>query len=204
MTKSSRPQSISDSVSVAGSQGTLDDLRARVASVPEAPTREPVDSRDEQAWSYCLRLLTSRARTRAELTERLARRGYPDDVSERIMDRLAIAGLVNDADFATQWVQSRHTYSGKGKRALAAELRTKGVSAENAAAALAQLDGEAERSRAAELVTKKLRSENLDDGGIKAARRLVAMLARRGYGQSMAYDVVKNALASEKDRRDVG
>lgn len=204
MTKSSRLQSISDSVSVAGSQGTLDDLRARVASVPEAPTREPVDSRDEQAWSYCLRLLTSRARTRAELTERLARRGYPDDVSERIMDRLATAGLVNDADFATQWVQSRHTYSGKGKRALAAELRTKGVSAENAAAALAQIDGEAERSRAAELVTKKLRSENLDDGGIKAARRLVAMLARRGYGQSMAYDVVKNALASEKDRRDVG
>ncbi|MBE5459654.1 recombination regulator RecX [Mycobacteroides abscessus] len=204
MTKSSRPQSISDSVSVAGSQGTLDDLRARVASVPEAPTREPVDSRDERAWSYCLRLLTSRARTRAELTERLARRGYPDDVSERIMDRLATAGLVNDADFATQWVQSRHTYSGKGKRALAAELRTKGVSAENAAAALAQIDGEAERSRAAELVTKKLRSENLDDGGIKAARRLVAMLARRGYGQSMAYDVVKNALASEKDRRDVG
>lgn len=204
MTKSSRPQSISDSVSVAGSQGTLDDLRARVASVPEAPTREPVDSRDEQAWSYCLRLLTSRARTRAELTERLARRGYPDDVSERIMDRLATAGLVNDADFATQWVQSRHTYSGKGKRALAAELCTKGVSAENAAAALAQIDGEAERSRAAELVTKKLRSENLDDGGIKAARRLVAMLARRGYGQSMAYDVVKNALASEKDRRDVG
>ncbi|RIS67192.1 recombination regulator RecX [Mycobacteroides abscessus] len=204
MTKSSRPQSISDSVSVAGSQGTLDELRARVASVPEAPTREPVDSRDEQAWSYCLRLLTSRARTRAELTERLARRGYPDDVSERIMDRLATAGLVNDADFATQWVQSRHTYSGKGKRALAAELRTKGVSAENAAAALAQIDGEAERSRAAELVTKKLRSENLDDGGIKAARRLVAMLARRGYGQSMAYDVVKNALASEKDRRDVG
>lgn len=204
MTKSSRPQSISDSASLPGSQGTLDDLRARIASVPEAPTRELVDSRDEQAWSYCLRLLTSRARTRAELTQRLARRGYPDDVSDRIMDRLTTAGLVDDEDFAAQWVQSRHTYSGKGKRALAAELRTKGVSAENAAAALAQIDGDAERSRAAELVAKKLRSENLDDGGIKAARRLVAMLARRGYGQSMAYDVVKNALASENDRRNVG
>lgn len=204
MTKSSRPQSISDSASLPGSQGTLDDLRARIASVPEAPTREPVDSRDEQAWSFCLRLLTSRARTRAELTQRLARRGYPDDVSDRIMDRLTTAGLVDDEDFAAQWVQSRHTYSGKGKRALAAELRTKGVSAENAAAALAQIDGDAERSRAAELVAKKLRSENLDDGGIKAARRLVAMLARRGYGQSMAYDVVKNALASENDRRNVG
>ncbi|ORB57867.1 recombination regulator RecX [Mycobacteroides saopaulense] len=204
MTKSSRPQSISNSISPPGSQGTLDDLRARIASVPEAPTCEPVDSRDEQAWSYCLRLLTSRARTRAELTERLVRRGYPDEVSGRVMDRLAAAGLINDADFATQWVRSRHTYSGKGKRALAAELRTKGVSAENAAAALAQIDADSERSRAEELVAKKLRTENLDDGGVRAARRLVAMLARRGYGQSLAYDVVKIALASEAERRNVG
>ncbi|MUM17252.1 recombinase RecX [Mycobacterium sp. CBMA 623] len=120
------------------------------------------------------------------------------------MDRLAAAGLINDADFATQWVQSRHTYAGKGKRALAAELRAKGVSAENAAAALAQIDGDAERTRAVQLVAKKLKSENLDDGGIRAARRLVAMLARRGYSQSMAYDIVKNALASENDRRNVG
>ncbi|MUM23916.1 recombination regulator RecX [Mycobacterium sp. CBMA271] len=199
MTKSSRPQSTSRD-----SAEALDELRVRVASVPEAPTREPVDSRDEQAWSYCLRLLTSRARTRAELTERLARRGYPDDVSDPVMDRLAAAGLINDADFATQWVQSRHTYAGKGKRALAAELRAKGVSAENAAAALAQIDGDAERTRAVQLVAKKLKSENLDDGGIRAARRLVAMLARRGYSQSMAYDIVKNALASENDRRNVG
>ncbi|ALR14211.1 recombinase RecX [Mycobacteroides saopaulense] len=120
------------------------------------------------------------------------------------MDRLAAAGLINDADFATQWVRSRHTYSGKGKRALAAELRTKGVSAENAAAALAQIDADSERSRAEELVAKKLRTENLDDGGGRAARRLVAMLARRGYGQSLAYDVVKIALASEAERRNVG
>ncbi|OHT88055.1 recombinase RecX [Mycobacteroides saopaulense] len=120
------------------------------------------------------------------------------------MDRLAAAGLINDADFATQWVRSRHTYSGKGKRALAAELRTKGVSAENAAAALAQIDADSERSRAEELVAKKLRTENLDDGGVRAARRLVAMLARRGYGQSLAYDVVKIALASEAERRNVG
>lgn len=199
MTKLSRPQSTSRD-----STESLEDLRARVASVPEAPARERVNSQDEQAWSYCLRLLTSRARTRAELVERLARRGYPDDVTDRVLARLAGAGLINDAEFAAQWVRSRHIYAGKGKRALAAELRTKGVSAENAEAALASIDGDSERSRAAELVVKKLRSENLDDGGLKASRRLVAMLARRGYNQSMAFDVVKNALASERERRDVG
>jgi regulatory protein len=198
MTKSSRPQSTSRAA------GALEDLRARVESVPEAPIRQPVDTRDEQAWSHCLRLLTSRARTRAELAEKLMRRGYADDVADRVLSRLTSAGLIDDADFAVQWVQSRHTYAGKGKRALAAELRAKGVSAENAAAALAHIDGDSERSRAAELVAKKLRSESLEDGGIKAARRLVAMLARRGYSQSMAYDVVKLALASEKEHRDVG
>lgn len=182
----------------------LDGLRAQIASVPEAPACEAECPQDEQAWSYCLRLLTSRARTRAELADRLARRGYPDDVSDRVIERLAAASLIDDADFATQWVQSRHRYSGRGKRALAAELRTKGVPEEFAAAALAQIDTDAERSRAGELATKKLRTENLDDGGVGAARRVAAMLSRRGYSQSVAYDVVKTAIASERDRRNVG
>ena len=38
---------------------------------------------------------------------------------------------------------------------------------------------------------------------VKVARRLVGMLARRGYGQSMAFDVVKVALAGERERRRV-
>ena len=32
-------------------------------------------------------------------------------------------------------------------------------------------------------------------------RRLVGMLARRGYRQSMAFDVVKVALANERERQ---
>jgi regulatory protein len=34
-------------------------------------------------------------------------------------------------------------------------------------------------------------------------RRLVGMLARRGYGQSMAVDVVTSELANERQRRRV-
>src|SRR5918996_6574758 len=84
-------------------------------------------AREEQARALCLRLLTARARTRAELAGQLAKRGYPDDVSARVLERLAQVGLVDDADFAEQWVRSRRANAGKGKRALAAELRTKGV-----------------------------------------------------------------------------
>ena len=95
------------------------------ASCPSPSTSEP--SRDEQARALCLRLLTARARTRAELAGQLTKRGYPDDVSTRVLDRLADVGLVDDVDFAEQWVHSRRVNAGKGKRALAAELHTKGV-----------------------------------------------------------------------------
>jgi regulatory protein len=162
-------------------------------------------SREEQARALCLRLLTARARTRAELSAQLTKRGYPDDVCTRVLDRLTDIGLVDDRDFAEQWVRSRRANAGKGKRALASELRTKGIADEMIAEALADVDADAERLRAEQLVADKLRRERLTDDtdDMKVARRLVGMLARRGYDQSMAFDVVKVALASERERRRV-
>jgi regulatory protein len=151
-----------------------------------------------------LRLLAARARSRAELIDKMAKRGYPDEVVETVLGRLVAVGLVDDEDFAAQWVRSRHTYSGKGKRALAAELRTKGVDAEVIAAALDGIDAGAERVRAEQLVDRKLRREMLADGDDpKVMRRLVGMLARRGYSQSMAVAVVTDALVAERERRRV-
>jgi regulatory protein len=169
----------------------------------EEQARDP-RAREEQARALCLRLLTARARTRAELEGQLAKRGYPDDVSTRVLDRLAQVGLLDDADFAEQWIRSRRVNAGKGKRALAAELRTKGVAADVITAALAGIDAGAERERAEQLVRNKLRRERLnDDDDGKVMRRLVGMLARRGYGQSMAVDVVSSELALERERRRV-
>ena len=151
----------------------------------------------------CLRLLTARARTRAELAGQLAKRGYPDDVSARVLDRMADVGLVDDADFAEQWVHSRRANTGKGKRALAAELHTKGVDNDVITSVLNDINPAAERDRAEELVRKKLRRENLSDDDLRLRRRLAAMLARRGFDQTMAYDVVSAELAAERERRRV-
>ncbi len=153
----------------------------------------------------CLRLLTARARTRAELAGQLAKRGYPDDVATQVLDRLADVGLVDDAGFAEQWVHSRRVNAGKGKRALAAELRTKGVDDDVITEVLAGLKPAAERGRAEKLVRARLRREPLgnDNDAVRASRRLVAMLARRGYDQTMAYDVVNTELAAERERRRV-
>ncbi|MEE6176321.1 recombination regulator RecX [Mycobacterium sp. 050134] len=164
-------------------------------------------SREEQARALCLRLLTARARTRAELSGQLAKRGYPDDVSASVLDRLAAVGLIDDSDFAEQWVQTRRA---KSRRALAAELHTKGVDKEVITAALAGLDAGAERDRAEQLVRSKLRRETLDGDGkedgkeeARVTRRLVAMLSRRGYSQNLACEVVLAELAAERERRRV-
>ena len=170
-----------------------------------APCPPPSTSerRDEQARALCLRLLTARARTRAELAGQLAKRGFPSDVSNRVLDRLGDVGLVDDAEFAEQWVQSRRAKAGKSKRTLAAELHTKGVDDEVINSVLAEIDAGAERERAEELVRARLRREVLGEDDTRLTRRLVGMLARRGYSQSLACEVVFAELAAERERRRV-
>ncbi|KIA60303.1 recombination regulator RecX [Nocardia vulneris] len=149
----------------------------------------------EQAKEACLRLLAVRARSRAELAQRLAAKGYTADVTDRALDRLTEVGLIDDAAFAEQWVHSRHTFSGKGKQALAQELRRKGVDPADAAPALDAITDDDEESRARDLVRRKLRTLPTTLDREKALRRLVGMLARRGYNQSTAFAVVKSELA---------
>jgi len=173
------------------------------ASCPPPSISEP--SREELARALCLRLLTARARTRAELAGQLAKRGYPDDLSARVLDRLAEVGLVDDAGFAEQWVHSRRANAGKGKRALAAELHTKGIDNDVITSVLGGMNPAAERGRAEQLVRARLRRENLgdDNAAARVSRRLAGMLARRGFDQTMAYDVVSAELAAERERRRV-
>jgi regulatory protein len=166
--------------------------RRRAAGPDPVP---PGGGTEEQAKEVCLRLLTERARSRAELAEKLAARGFAADIAERALNRLAEVGLVDDAAFAEQWVRSRHTFSGKGKAALTRELRRKGIAPADAESALAAITADDEHDRAADLVRRKLRTLPPDLGRDRAIGRLVGMLARRGYDQSTAYAVVRAELA---------
>ena len=100
--------------------------------------------------------------------------------------------------FAEMWVQSRHNYNGLGRRALAMELRRKGVADELVAEAVAAVDGEAEEEKARELVRKRLRTMSGVDETAKI-RRLVGALARKGYAEGLAYRVVRDELRAAGD-----
>nr|WP_131755739.1 regulatory protein RecX [Actinomadura fibrosa] len=135
-------------------------------------------------------------RTRAQLADALRRKGIPDEVAELVLSRFSDVGLIDDEAFAQAWVQSRHAGKGLAKRALAAELRRRGVADETVNDAVESLDPEQEEQTARALVDRKLRSTR----GVEPAkrmRRLVGMLARKGYPPGLSYRVVKEALADE-------
>ena len=169
------------------------------AAASSAPAPLTAAGAEGAAREACLRLLTNRPRSRHELGQRLREKGHEPEVVERVLDRLEQVELVDDGAFAQAWVHSRHTYSGRGRRALAVELRTKGVADHHATAALAQVDDRAEAERARELVHRKLRSLTVPaDTRERAAvvRKLVGVLARRGYAQGLAFTVVRDELAA--------
>ena len=171
--------------------------RRRPAPEPpsDRPTADdPPADPESAARTVCLNLLTARSRSRAELAGELARRDVADDVAETVLDRLVEVGLLDDAAFAEQWVHSRHRHRGLGRRALADELRRKGVDRPTATAALDELGRDDERARADELVRRRLPSLARFDT-TTATRRLVGMLARKGYDAGIAHDVVRAALA---------
>lgn len=159
------------------------------------PAEHVTDDPLRLAREICLRQLTVRPRTRAELQQTLARKGIDADVVDQVLARLDAVGLIDDAAFAESWVRTRHTYSGLGRRALTAELRRKGVDESVTADAVALVDHDAEEHRARLLVRKRLPTLDGVENTIKI-RRLVGMLSRKGYAEGLSFRVVRDELAT--------
>ncbi|MHC0428785.1 recombination regulator RecX [Streptomyces sp. O3] len=157
----------------------------------------------ERARAICLRLLTGTPRTRRQLADALRKREIPDEVAQEVLARFEDVGLIDDAAFASAWVESRHHGRGLARRALARELRTKGVDSATIDEAVGQLDSEQEEETARELVARKLRSTRGLDRD-RRIRRLAGMLARKGYPEGLALRVVRQALEEEgEDTEDL-
>jgi regulatory protein len=148
---------------------------------------------EEVARKILLDQLTGQARSRAELATKLAKRRVPDEVAERLLTRFEEVGLIDDAAFARSWVDSRQTGKGLGRRALAQELRRKGIDEEVAKDALEEIEPEDEEEAARALVRRKLRTLRRVDRAT-ATRRLAGMLARKGHSGEVVWRVVREEL----------
>ena len=147
----------------------------------------------EHARQICLRLLAARPRTRAELAAALRRKGVEDATAVAVLERLTEVKLVDDEAYAESFVHSGHAYQGLGRRALEAQLRRRGVDGSTASAAVSTVDGAAEEQRARELIRRRVPAvASVNEA--TAIRRLVGLLARKGYPPGLCYRVVREEL----------
>ena len=105
-----------------------------VADEPPGGPEQELGEPEAVARAVCLRLLTQRARSRAELASALAKRGVPDDAATRVLDRFAEVGLVDDVEYARAFMAGRRARRSAGTRRIEQELRARGVGADDIAA----------------------------------------------------------------------
>lgn len=137
-----------------------------------------------------LRLLSYRPRSRAELRQRLLRRGFSAEGVEEELERLAQQGLVDDAAFARFWREARQGMNPRSARLIQGELRQKGVDAEAAAEATRDLDDDDAAYRAA--IKKAPRWASVDHPGDYPGfrRKAGGFLHRRGF----SWEVVRRTV----------
>jgi regulatory protein len=158
--------------------------------------KDDADDPEARAREICLRLLTLAPRTRAQLADALRKRGIPDIVAAGVLDKYADVGLIDDAAFARAWVESRHYSRGLAGRALAAELKQRGVGAGEISDAIEELGPDAEAVAARKLVARQLTSTRGQPAQART-RRLAGMLARKGYPPGLAFRVIREAMEAE-------
>lgn len=149
----------------------------------------------EKARASALLLLKFRPRSEAELTARLARKGFDRSAIERVIAQLKRSGLLDDAKFARYLATQQMLNRPVGKRALADSLRAKGIDPATAASAIAQAtEGVDELKTARQLAQERLsKMPGLSSDVLR--RRLFGFLSRRGFSSEVVYRVVREAAS---------
>ena len=140
-------------------------------------------------------LLASRPRSEHELRSRLNAAGYEEETIERTVARLIDLRLLDDREFASQWVNERAVSKGRSGDALVAELLEKGVDRTIAEQAIADagIDEEAQARDLAGRFLSKVAHKPLE----KQAEAILGRLLRRGFSHEVARDAVRSVLPPE-------
>ena len=176
-------------------EGAVTSWKQKVRAARAAEETDPYT----RAKTIVYNQLAYSAKTRGQLRKKLQAEGFDAELIEPLLDKFEAAKLIDDAEYAQTFVAQKSRTKKLSRAALRRELAERGVRGEEAENALAQRTDEQEREDAAELVRKKLRpGMDLSDRAEKdrVTRRLLGMLARRGYSSSVSMSVIREELAA--------
>ena len=148
-----------------------------------------------------LRQLALGPRSRHQLGVKLAEKDVPPSVADALLDRFEEVQLIDDAEFARMWVRTRTAAKALARSSIRRELADKGIDPELAEDALLQISDEDEHDQAHEIVRRRMRGNvDLSDRVVrdKETRRLVGVLARKGYSPGVAFTIVKDVIVESE------
>jgi len=149
-----------------------------------------------KAKEKALTFLEYRQRSRAEVSGRLMKHGFSDDIIEEVLKRLEVVGLLNDAEFSQSWVN--HRVSGSmGKKRIKWELRRKGVSQDVAEEAVSSIDDDTEYRSALESASRRWNKDRCTDEYTRR-RKLVSYLQRQGFGWELISRILNELKANDE------
>lgn len=152
--------------------------------------------REELAWTAresALKLLSVRARSASELSQRLRRKAFPPEIVNACVAELLESGLVDDEAFAASMVRDRVRHRPQGRKRLAHELRARGIDMATARDAIDEVLA-LEEVDDLELATRAAQKWRARPGENRerARRRLHDYLARRGFGAATVRRVMES------------
>lgn len=146
-----------------------------------------------QALNKAVAFLAVRARSGQEVRKKLETKGYMDETIDMVLFKLEKEHILDDVAFAQDFAKAR-AHRQLGKSRILMELRQKGISREIAEQAVSELDAEETDSQAEALALKLLRRYEKEPDPRKAMQKVLAAMARRGYGYGPASKAVEAAL----------
>jgi len=142
----------------------------------------------EVAFQGALHFISYRPRTVSEIQKKLADKGFSEPVIVQVVERLQRNQLLNDLQFAQSWVENRSAFHPRSRRALAFELRQKGIQEDLIEQAIA--DTSDEESLAYQAAERK--AQHLTDLEKQAFRvKIAAFLGRRGFNYETILPVIE-------------
>jgi len=173
-------------------------IDATITQLPVVEEKNKEIEAADAAKQVLLRRLSHAPRTRKELAKDLKDKDISDEVANIALDRFEEVGLINDQALASNYVSSQHERKGIGKNAFRQQLRAKGVSDDVALEAISQISDDQEFQAAFALACKKIRSLQKDDAKTQL-RKIVGVLARKGYSSNLAFRVAKEVITDLPD-----
>ena len=198
---------VGDDVAPAGDEvtPTRDDVAEAVEQPAraDAPSLAPdVGDSPEFAESYAkakktaLNMLAMRDHSSTELREKLAKRDFDAAAIDRLITKLERSNLLNDTEFARRFAKAQREGKKLSRSALRRQLSRKGIDEDTIAGVVDEVDGgaEGEESLARDVAEKKARSTRGLDHEVRE-RRILGMLARRGFSSTICLKVTREVLA---------